>query len=417
MVFSRRILSLVIVPLMSLAIFRLYSRETFLAFQDAIHRSATDTLLGRILPRSLPPRSEIPLYVTSQTHWSHIEKVTAIALGLAELGYPVTFITGRVFEDYVTSLHPNIKFSAMLGLDDKMSEKDMATYMSLPSGVDQEIFIMKKVLVDGTDDGHDTLQAQFREFRTKYGNHKPLISLYDQTCSGHFPILLGSPGIRPDASIGISLAPLAIDSNDTFPFMSGKPPYPGPNAQEVHNRAYKDRFESRLTRELNEYWWAKLKVLGVERESYPVMTNAMNAIPDYLLTLGIPQFEFPRSDLRPNVRYFGAFRKVGKSGEEPKLPDWWHDLVLAKEQGKKIIAVSQGTVEVRPEDLVLPTLEALKDDEDVLVVATFVVTEPEEVPGLVVPENARVAKFVPYDQLLPMVGKFLGTLTFRPDKI
>ena len=47
----------------------------------------------------------------------------------------------------------------------------------------------------------------------------------------------------------------------------------------------------------------------------------------------------------------------------------------------------------------------MKNRDDVLIVATTVAFEPEEVEDLIVPANARVAKFVPYDLLLPMVGQ------------
>lgn len=401
----QRLFALGIVPLIAFFALQIYSPDLFHSVQDIIQPYISGTPFIHFLPEPNLPRSETPLFVTSVTHWSHYEKIAAIAVELAQLGYPVTFITGRIFENHVDNLHPNIKFLPFQGLDDKLSKEDTETYMSLPSGVEQELFITKKVLVDGMSDGHETLQAAFREFRDQHSEEKPLISLYDQSVTGHHPILLGSPGIRPDASIGISLAPLAIDSNDTFPFRTGKAPHQGPDAKEVHRKAYAAFFEDRFNRELNEYWWAKLRDIGAAREKYPVILHAMNALPDYLMTLGIPEFEFPRSDLRDNIRYFGAFKKVGKQGDkEPELPNWWSDVARAKKEGKKIIAVSQGTVEVRPEDLVLPTLEALKDQEDVLVIATFVVTEPEDVPGLVVPDNARVAKFLPYDQLLPYVS-------------
>ncbi|KAF2646682.1 UDP-Glycosyltransferase/glycogen phosphorylase [Massarina eburnea CBS 473.64] len=339
------------------------------------------------------------------TQWSHVEKIAAIAVELAALGYPITFIVGRTFQNHIVNLHPNIKFLPLQGLDDKMSDEDTATFLQLSSGVEQEIFIMKKVLADGIKDGHDTLQSFFKEFRDKYGNKKPLISLYDQTVPGHHPILMGGPGLRPDTSIGISLAPLTLDSNDTYPFRTGKAPHTGPESKELHRKAYEKIFDDRLEREFNQYWWEKLEEAGVKLETYPRILHAMGSLPDYLMTLGVPEFQFPRSDLRPNVRYFGAFKKVGKQGDDTvsQLPSWWEDVVKAKAEGLKIVAVSQGTVEVRPEDLVLPALEALKDRKDILVIATFVVSEPEDVPGLVVPSNARVAKFVPYDLLLPLV--------------
>jgi hypothetical protein len=48
-------------------------------------------------------------------------------------------------------------------------------------------------------------------------------------------------------------------------------------------------------------------------------------------------------------------------------------------------------------------LEALKDRTDVLIIATTVAVEVVDIPDLVVPSNTRIAKFVPYDLLLPQV--------------
>ncbi|KAF1948264.1 UDP-Glycosyltransferase/glycogen phosphorylase [Byssothecium circinans] len=345
------------------------------------------------------------------THWSHYEKVAAIAGELAELGYPITFVVGRSFQSHVEDLHPNITFLPLQGLDDKMTEEDTATYLSLPSGPERELFFMKKVLVDSLlIDGHNTLQDYFKEFCENYGDSKPLISIYDFIVTGHHPILMGKPGIRPDASIGISLAPLALDSNDTFPYRTGKAPHTGPDAREVHRKAYEKRYDNAYERAFHQYWWEKLAEFGVVMETYPYYNHAAGALPDYLLSLGIPEFQFHRSDLRPNVRFFGAFKKVGKQDGDKgaQLPSWWDDIAKAKKEGKKIVAVSQGTLEVNPENLVLPTLEALKDRDDVLVIATFVVSEPEDVPGLVVPSNARVTKFVPFDLLLPLVDVLIS---------
>jgi UDP:flavonoid glycosyltransferase YjiC (YdhE family) len=136
--------------------------------------------------------------------------------------------------------------------------------------------------------------------------------------------------------------------------------------------------------------------------------DSMHSVTDRILALGAPEFEFPRHDLRPTVHYLGALKNPNKtSSKQPDLPAWWYEVVEAKKRGKKIVAVSQGTVETDLTNLVLPTLEALEDREDVMVVATTVAFEPEEVQDLVVPANARVAKFVPYDLLLPMVGRTL----------
>jgi UDP:flavonoid glycosyltransferase YjiC (YdhE family) len=124
------------------------------------------------------------------------------------------------------------------------------------------------------------------------------------------------------------------------------------------------------------------------------------------LTLGAPEFEWPRTDLRPNVHYFGALRTRETEPLKPKnLPSWWDDVIKAKQEAKKIVALSQGTIEANLNDLLIPTLDALKDRDDVLVIASTVVVEPEGAPELVLPRNARATKFVPYDLLLPLVSQ------------
>lgn len=183
----------------------------------------------------------------------------------------------------------------------------------------------------------------------------------------------------------------------------------------MHAKAYKEYYSEYYVKELNEAWWAKLREMGAVQDRYPGIMEAFNMAPDHLLTLGIPEFEFPRSDLRSNVHWFGAFKKAGAKGDDkkkkPELPSWWDDIAKAKSEGKKIVAVSQGTVEADLEDVLLPTIEALKERDDVLVIATTVLVEPGDVKNLVVPGNTRVAKFVPYDLLLPLVSRVISSIS------
>lgn len=404
MAFFQRLFLFAFAPLVAFITLREYSPDSFRAFDDAIQSYIGGTPLSQYFTEPLPARSEIPLLVSSISHQSHFEKVGVIAAALADLGHPVTFITGKVFEEAVAKLHPNIEFIGFQGIDDKLTEEDLAHWQSLPSGVEAEIWVTTKVIVGGAEDAHNTYQAYFEDFRKKYGDKKPLISLYDQTIGGHRTFLLGVPGIKPDASIGISMQPLMVHSNDTYPVRDGKKPHQGPDARAIHQKAYDDHSDQ-YEWEVSKAWWAKLKDMGSTRDVFTQILDGMNRDPDLLITMGIPEFEFPRTDLDLNLRYFGAFKKPQKtSSASPDLPSWWDDLRKAKAAGKKIVVVSQGTVETNPNDLILPTLEAFKDRDDVLVIGTFYFSEPEDVPGLAVPKNARVAKYIPHDELLPYVN-------------
>ncbi|GAB4372328.1 MAG: hypothetical protein Kow00121_14550 [Elainellaceae cyanobacterium] len=67
-----------------------------------------------------------------------------------------------------------------------------------------------------------------------------------------------------------------------------------------------------------------------------------------------------------------------------------------------MILVTQGTVATDPKDLIIPTLQAL-ENESVLVVATTGNQSIENLGAFSLPNNARVASFIPYDHLLPHV--------------
>lgn len=392
MALNERLLILAIVPLVALIALQVY--------HPSYLQLSTITFF---FSEELPDRSDTPIVVSAFTHWSHYEKVAKLAVILAELGYPIIFITGRLFAKDVQSLHPRIAFHPLNGGDDKMSAEEFETYMSKSPGLERELFIMKTALIASMRPSHETLQQVFREFQKKYGESKPLISLFDTPVIGHHPVLLGAPGIKPDASIIISCHPLTMNSNDSYPFYVGKAPHTGPDARAVHQQAILDQQDDYKTFTLSSWYWEALKKHGAHTDRY--LMDSMHSVTDHILSLGVPEFEFPRSDIQPAVHYFGALksRKNTNIGH-PDLPSWWSEVAEAKQKGKKIVAVSQGTVETDLDNLVLPTLEALKDRNDVLVVATTVAVEPADVENLVVPQNARVAKFVPYDMLLPMVS-------------
>ncbi|MGW4064614.1 glycosyltransferase [Amycolatopsis sp. NPDC004747] len=111
---------------------------------------------------------------------------------------------------------------------------------------------------------------------------------------------------------------------------------------------------------------------------------------DGVLQMTCPGFEYPR----PGVPlHFIGPTTVSAASEHP-LPPWWADL----NGSRPVVHVTQGTV--ANDDLgrlVEPTIDALAD-EDVLLVATTCGTPLRPGP---LPDNVRVADFLPYDELLP----------------
>ena len=120
----------------------------------------------------------------------------------------------------------------------------------------------------------------------------------------------------------------------------------------------------------------------------------------------MPGFEYPIQSLPANVRFVGALRPPIPG--DWVAPPWWRDL----DGSWPVVHVTQGTIRPDPTELLLPAMEALAD-EDMLVVATTGGCDPSELGPL--PPNARAASFIPYELLLARAsafvtnGGFIGT--------
>ncbi len=119
---------------------------------------------------------------------------------------------------------------------------------------------------------------------------------------------------------------------------------------------------------------------------------------ELFLQLGTAGFEYPR-EVPEILNYVGPSRPANSDDWEP--PSWWPEIVSAD---RPVVLVTQGTVAVDGDELLRPTLDALAD-EDVLVVAVTGGPDPAELGPL--PANARVERFLPFDRLLPLVDIYV----------
>jgi len=190
-------------------------------------------------------------------------------------------------------------------------------------------------------------------------------------------------------SVLFSVSPLAVASKDTAPFGLGlQPPRTGWDG---------------LRYAALGWFTQKVVFRHVQRAAQRVVADAGLPVPEgffldwvqtsatRVLHPSIPGLEYPRSDLPENVELVGPFLPAGADRFRP--PVWWGDLLDARATGRPVVAVTQGTVATSPERLLWPAIDALAD-QDVLVVAT---TEQVGYPA-----NVRATPFVPFDRLLPL---------------
>jgi UDP:flavonoid glycosyltransferase YjiC (YdhE family) len=99
----------------------------------------------------------------------------------------------------------------------------------------------------------------------------------------------------------------------------------------------------------------------------------------------------------------GASSTVAACPASGVLPPWWGEML---EDDRPVVLVTQGTVATDARELVLPTLEGLRD-EPVQVIATTGGPDPAAVAGGDLPANARLERFVPFAPLMPHVRAFV----------
>jgi UDP:flavonoid glycosyltransferase YjiC (YdhE family) len=127
--------------------------------------------------------------------------------------------------------------------------------------------------------------------------------------------------------------------------------------------------------------------------------DAMWYSPELVVAAGSPGLDYPRDDIGDHVRFVGDLTDVGGPVPAPADPSpWWDDVVSGQ---VPVVHVTQGTANVDPRDLVMPTLDALADEELLVVVGLGHRTDP--LPGPL-PANARVGRMVSYPALLPQTA-------------
>jgi UDP:flavonoid glycosyltransferase YjiC (YdhE family) len=190
--------------------------------------------------------------------------------------------------------------------------------------------------------------------------------------------------------VSVGVTPLPLPSPDVPPFGLGLPPATSA-AGRLKYRLLRTFLDSVVMRDVVRFRDRIRAQVGLPPSRISLMASFFS--PYLHLQAGVPELEYPRRDLPDHVHFVGALTDPAGS---VKTPDWWAELEQAD---RPIVHVTQGTVANGDlDELLLPTVRALADD-DVVVVATLGKADASFDAPL--PANARVAPYLPYDELLP----------------
>lgn len=336
------------------------------------------------------------LVCSSPIH-GHAVPMLAAARHLVQQGHRVIVLTGGRFAGRVREI--GAEFRPLGGRAD-FDDRDVPSY--LPDrdryrGLAQAQYDIQNIFVK-------TIPDQYRAAAAILESEHPDAVLVDGAFAGVAPMLLRS-GPRPPV-LALGVTPLTQSSRDVAPAGTALPPSASPVGR-LRNRLLGVLARRVLFRRTQTLAQGIFRELGVDELDLFVMD--LSGAFDRFLQLCPAGFEYPRSDIRPNTRFVGAMPPGGiGAGARTDLPEWWGDL----DGSRPIVHVTQGTIDNQDTDrLIRPTLTAL-DGLDVTVVVSLggrpvTALSPSALSPSDLPTNARVASYLPYDQLLPRTAVYV----------
>jgi UDP:flavonoid glycosyltransferase YjiC (YdhE family) len=213
------------------------------------------------------------------------------------------------------------------------------------------------------------------------------VILADSFYWGTLPMLLRSRDKRP-AIVHLGISVLNLCSGKNVPIL--------PGSSEKERLTERERRERLMLRPTQAAVDKALAKLGCGPLPCPAL-ESMSLLPDLYLHPGIESFEYPDpSSSSSRVHYVGP---LPLPPGQAQLPHWWYEL----DKTKYLVLVTQGTIANRDfRQLIEPTLTGLSKDKDLIVMATTGGQSIESI-SVDIPANARVAEFMPFEQIMPSV--------------
>jgi MGT family glycosyltransferase len=330
------------------------------------------------------------ILITSTPATGHLNPLLAIGRFLIAEGHEVVGLSGSAFRERIENIGAEFRaFPAGADFDLRDFDSVAPELKNIPPGLEWLRVAMERMFVDAIPAQHDGMQQVLRNFPAD-------VIIGDDMIFGVLPMLLGPRSKRPPIVLcGTSF--LHWRREDGAPHFVGLPPATteaqrkeyAAIAQE-HDRLVDQPVAHRLDRCLKDFGVGPLSM---------TLVDSVVALADVYMQLTVPSFEFPR-DFPPSVHFVGALPIIPNHAP---LPSWAHEV----DGSRKVVLVTQGTLANHDFGLlVAPTLAALADEPDLLVVVTAGGRPVDAIPGPI-PSNARLASYLPFEWTLSKVDVFV----------
>ena len=326
------------------------------------------------------------ILIASTPATGHLNPLLSITHMLLADGHEIALLTGTAFRARVEASGPRF-FPLPQGADFDPNDpfSRVPELKTIPPGLEWLRVVCERLFVEAIPHQHQGLLQALRQFPAD-------IIVCDDMFFGALPMLLGPRSQRPPIALcGTSILHWARE--DGAPLFLGLPPAKTDGERERYAAIAQD-YDAAVDQPVLVCLNHALKALGVGPMEMPLFHSVVS-LADAYLQLSVPSFEFPRA-MPSSVRFVGTPPIIAN---QVPPPPWAKDL----DGSRKVVLVTQGTVANHNFNLlVAPTLAALANEPDILVVATAGGRPIDAVPGMV-PSNARIASYLPFEWLLPHV--------------
>jgi MGT family glycosyltransferase len=321
----------------------------------------------------------------------HFNPLVPIMSKLVLKGHNVVCITGRNYKNRVentgSTFHPTpVKWDP----GDK-EPYDFFPELKKKKGLSQIKYYIKHILYDPVPDILNMLATVLENF------HADVVISDTFSAAGVWITALGGP-----PSVRISVLPLSLPGKNIAPYGLGL--LPGVSFfSKLRNNLLTEIFDNLLSREVQNYANKIRKDVGLPSQGKKIFIKELEN-PNLLLHMSIPSFEYPRNEFSANFRFIGPV-KVSPNPDYIK-PDWWPEI----EKDLPVVLINQGTIAKNYDDLIRPAIEALKDEQMIILAVPVREGEIRNLPG-----NVHTEPYIPFGNILPHIdimitnGGFGGT--------
>jgi UDP:flavonoid glycosyltransferase YjiC (YdhE family) len=329
--------------------------------------------------------------LVSTAAMGHLNPVLGVGRMLISDGHEVMGLSWNHRRKHIEDIGARFRgFAPAADFDPRKVGERLAEIKAVPPGPGRLRLILEYAFADYMLPQYESIKDTMREFLAD-------IIIGDHLMLGVLPMLVGPRSQRPPIAL-LGTTYLISRRDDGAPSDAGFPLARNEEDRRAAAARYQE-YDELVFKPVGDHVDRILAGIGA-RPLQMNLYDAMVALPDAYLQLTVPRFELPRRELAPSIHFVGP---LPITPNQAPIPEWKGDL----DGSRKVVLVTQGTLTNDDfSQLVIPTLEALENEPDVIVLLTTG-GKPVETIGRPLPKNARVAQYLPFEWAMSEIDAFV----------